>query len=230
MSYDRLKTSERNRIIADFTAGKPDPNYDVIPSKSQKGKYTIRRKLPAENKKTVEEKPTEETKAEPSAEDIPNTADMEAEEELNDEAYNQYLDDAYYTPKTKLTKNAMFREMQLMLNKIMLEQMKMLRRDQKRTEAKRKKYGTKTKKIHNILAGIAFNDDQIKQPPPPKDADEVEKFYQRQQEEEENPELPERFYKEEEPNPDEQPYDEQLNEMAAEPQIPSRRDKLKAFI
>jgi hypothetical protein len=224
MSYDRLKTSERNRIIADFTAGKPDPNYDVIPSKTQKGKFTIRRKLPAENKPPVEEKPKEETKNEPPAENLQNTANMEAEEEeVDDPNYNPYLDDETYYPKFKLTKNAMFREMQLMLNKIMLEQMKMLRQDQKRTEAKRKKYGTKTKKIHNILAGIAYNDDQLKPPPKPKDADEVAKFYENQ--EEEPLEQPPR-----ELDPDEQPYDEQLNEMAAEPHIPSRRDKLKAFI
>jgi hypothetical protein len=223
MSYDRLKTSERNRIIAAFTEGKPDPNYDVIPSKTQKGKYTIRKKLQNPNKKAEEAQPTEDAPSEVSQPDIPNTEGVENEEEpaQEEEDYNPYLDDSYYYPKTRMTKAAMFREMQMALNRMMLEQMKMLRRDQKRTEAKRKKYGTKTKKIHNILSSIAYNDDQIPQIPEATDKEEVEEYFTQKE-----PLVP----PPEPDDPDAQPYDEQLQDMAAEPVVQSRRDKLKAFI
>ena len=47
----RLADSKRNELIANFMEGKEDPDYEVIPSKITKGKYTVRKRkvnLPVE--------------------------------------------------------------------------------------------------------------------------------------------------------------------------------------
>ena len=47
----RLADSKRNELIANFMEGKEDPEYEVIPSKTTKGKYTVRKRkvnLPVE--------------------------------------------------------------------------------------------------------------------------------------------------------------------------------------
>ena len=56
--------SQRNELIANFMEGKEDPEYEVIPSKTTKGKYTVRKRkvnLPVE---VEEEKPAIEPKIE----------------------------------------------------------------------------------------------------------------------------------------------------------------------
>ena len=40
----RLVDSKRNELIANFMEGKEDPEYEVIPSKTTKGKYTVRKR------------------------------------------------------------------------------------------------------------------------------------------------------------------------------------------
>ena len=47
----RFVDSKRNELIANFMEGKEDPEYDIIPSKTTKGKYTVRKRkvsLPVE--------------------------------------------------------------------------------------------------------------------------------------------------------------------------------------
>ena len=47
----RLADSKRNELIANFMEGKEDPEYEVIPSKTTKGEYTVRKRkvnLPVE--------------------------------------------------------------------------------------------------------------------------------------------------------------------------------------
>jgi len=228
--YERLKTSERNRIIQAYHDGKPDPNFDVIPSKSQSGKFTIRKKLHENaNEKQATGEPNPEDKEQPQK-NVSITEAQEANtninpEDLADEVPN--YDDEYFIPKTSMSKASMFREMQLQLNKMMLEQLKILRRDQKATERKRKKYAGKSKKIHHILSNIAFNEDQIPPEPEPLDKEERKAEFEIEEpkQEEENVNIEVEDY-----NPDEQPYDNQLQQMMAGPAVYSRRDRLKAFI
>jgi hypothetical protein len=229
--YERLKTSERNKIIQAYRDGKPDPNYDVIPSKNQPGKYTIRKKL-AEN---APEKPgTGEKIADANTETLKDISVPEKQETDNniispEPIEEEPYDDEYFMPKMGLSKAGMFREMQLQLNKMMLEQLKILRRDQKATEKKRKKYAAKSKKIHNVLSSIAYNEEQIPQEPEPNDIEEKKAFFEKKPEKEE--EIPDNINIEvEDFDPDAQPYDNQLNQMLEGPRYISRRDRLKAFI
>ena len=66
--FVRLKDSERNALIENYRNGIVDPNYEVIPSKTTTGKYTIRRRkvsLPVEEH-------TEEPQQEPIEEQEPH--------------------------------------------------------------------------------------------------------------------------------------------------------------
>ena len=64
----RLPASKRNAIIADFTNGVNDPEYEVIPSKTIKGKYTVRKR-----------------KAEESGDQQAETPEQPAQEESGDQ-------------------------------------------------------------------------------------------------------------------------------------------------
>ena len=65
----RLPASKRNAIIADFTNGVNDPDYEVIPSKTIKGKYTVRKRK------------AEETPEQPAQEEEPQREEQQQEEE-----------------------------------------------------------------------------------------------------------------------------------------------------
>ena len=155
MSYKRLSTSERNSILADFQAGKETPGYEVIPSKTTKGKYTVRRK-----KEETPAEPAPVTTPETETETVAETED--AGETVTDESYNPYTDDDNYIPSYKLNKNAMFREMQMQMNRMFIEQMKVLRQWQKQTIRKQDKIKTRTKRIHDILQTIPT--DEVEEP------------------------------------------------------------------
>ena len=62
----RLPDSKRNELIANYMEGKEDPEYEVIPNKNTKGKYTVRKRkvnLPVEKEEPqVEIESKEETK------------------------------------------------------------------------------------------------------------------------------------------------------------------------
>ena len=84
MSYQRLPDSKRNELIAEFNEGKINPDYEVIPNKNQKGKYTVRRRkvsLPADQ--NVQDAPA----AEPAEENQPDVQPEEVPEFQDDSAY-----------------------------------------------------------------------------------------------------------------------------------------------
>jgi len=201
MTYDRIKSSERNKVIEDFRNGKPDPNYEVFPSKKEKGKYTVRRKQPPSTNPDVAlcitnpelEMPEETPKEEPLQEET--------------QEYNPFNDEELYYPQKKLTKQQIFTQMQLMMNEMFIENFKAMRKEQKRSEKKRKQVGDKAKKIHDILINVASQEEEI-----PKTTIQEPK-------------------KEELTitNNKEQPYEEELNNLAR-PEQQSRRDRLKTFI
>ena len=145
MSYQRLPDSKRNELIAEFQEGKINPDYEVIPNKNQKGKYTVRRRkvsLPADQ--NVQDAPA----AEPVADEQP-------------EEVAEFQDDSAYFPSYKMKKNAMFRELQMEMNKMFIEQMKMMRQQIKHENKKRQKLKDKSQMVYDLLAEIA------KEPPKP---------------------------------------------------------------
>ena len=113
--------------------GKEDPEYEVIPNKNTKGKYTMRKRkvnLPVEEETPAPVK--EEMKEEPAVE--------EQEEGEPDPGY-------YFNPYNPY----MFQDYQMMLNKMMVEQMKMMRREMKYATKKREKLKDKSKKIYLLF-------------------------------------------------------------------------------
>ena len=149
--YVRLRDSKRNELIANFQEGIQDPEYEVIPNKTTKGKYTIRkRKVPLPEDAPKEEQPV--TDEQP--ETVPQNSEEPPEEPTVPEDYNPYLDDQNYLPSFKMNKNAMFREMQMQINRMFIENMKMMRSQLKQSERKRLKLKEKSGKISNMLSSI----------------------------------------------------------------------------
>ena len=138
--------------------GNTDPDYEVIPSKTQKGKYTVRRRkvsLPANEDIQKSETP-------PSPEPVEEQADtgerQEDSEEIPDypfRGYNPYMINDY----------------QMMLNKMMIEQMKMLRQEVKHSQKKQQKLKGKSQKIYDILADAVNGAPPREEAPPPPQPD-----------------------------------------------------------
>jgi hypothetical protein len=154
-NYDRLKISERNRIIENYRNGTPDPNYDVIPNKTQEGKYTIRKKVQQENQEKTQE--------------VHDNGEIQQEgpveqPQQQEEDYNPFNDEELYYPQNKLSKQQIFTQMQLMMNQMFIENFKALRVQQKHTEKKRKMVGQKAKKIHDILVNVVKDDPDEEEP------------------------------------------------------------------
>ena len=212
--YVRLRDSKRNELIANFQEGIMDPEYEVIPNKTTKGKYTIRkRKVPLPTEPPKEDTPQEETPAEEQPQQPEGTEEQED--------YNPYFDDQNYMPSFKMNKNAMFREMQMMMNRMFIENMKMMRQQVKQTEKKRMKLKEKNAKISNMLTSI------------------VEQAEREEAEEnvEGEVEVPEETTPEQEPEPEPEPvpqkeytneYEKGLDMMAGDvySTVPSRRNRL----
>ena len=143
--YVRLPDSKRNELISKFNKGVIDPDYEVIPSKNTEGRYTIRKRkvqLPVPDQPT-EESPEEQTQEPDNQEQL-----------IPQEDIDPYLDDRAYMPQVKLNKNAMFRELQIQMNKMMIENMKLMRQQLKSTEKKRQKLKDKSKKMSMFLSKV----------------------------------------------------------------------------
>ena len=216
----RLPDSKRNELIANYIEGNTDPDYEVIPSKTQKGKYTVR-------KRKVSLPPVKDNKEPevPSPEPIEEQADTgdkpEEQEEIPDYpfyGYNPYLQNDY----------------QMMLNKMMIEQMKMMRQQMKYTKKKQDKMKGRSKQIYDLLAeAIRETEKPEETPPPPQEEEEYE-----EEVEEREPPKPiniNTFESDsEEPDPEPEPetpkykqdYERKIDEMGGFRIIPSRRDRL----
>ena len=123
----RLPISKRNAIIDDFHNGIEDPDYEVIPSKTTKGKYTVRKR---------KHEPVEEANEEPAVENkeiIEEPANIE-EPEVDDQSSSMFNPMAY------------LQEYQLQVNKLLIEQMKALRVSNKYMLKKQNKYKDRQKK------------------------------------------------------------------------------------
>ena len=216
--YVRLPDSKRNELISKFHNGVVDPNYEVIPSKNTEGRYTIRkRKVPLPVPEQQEGQPTD---AQPQEQ-------VEIREQPEEQEYQEidpYTDDRAYFPQYKLNKNAMFRELQIQMNRMMIENMKLMRQQVKATEKKRQKLKEKSKRMSEFLSKVL---DEAEHEP-------VEEEPQEEEAEHEESNIPK-----EEPASDEeeklipaQPanlgnYEDKLNELAGDVgQGYSRRDRL----
>jgi hypothetical protein len=117
-----MPDSQRNALIEDFNHGVVHPDYEVILNKDSKEKYTVRKRkvsLPIKKNET----PKEESPA--KKEDI-----IEEEFSAIDNSSNPFTDDENYIPKG-MKQGQIFREMQMQMNRMLLEQMTMIRQQQK---------------------------------------------------------------------------------------------------
>ena len=119
----RLPISKRNAIIDDFHNGIQDPDYEVIPSKHTKGRYTVR-------KRKQEVAATREGRAAYGSdeEEVPiqlnkNNADEEPPN-IEQSVENPEVDDQ---SNSMFNPIAYLQEYQLQVNKLLIEQMKALR-------------------------------------------------------------------------------------------------------
>ena len=233
----RLPASKRNAIIADFTNGVNDPEYEVIPSKTIKGKYTVRKRK------------AEETPEQPAQE---VSGDQQAEEPQQEEAPPQEEEEDVVDDQTNSMFNpyAYFQEYQLQVNRLLIEQMKALRQNSKYMMKKQQKYKQRQKTIRNIFSEVVNgdDDDDAKEERPPVQ----EKVTEEEEQHEEAPqELPPitSYYQNDYPQPQtnyqppprpltpapepvqyQNDYEAKLDDMAGTYNFVSRRDRLKAFI
>ena len=146
----RLPISKRNAIIDDFHNGIQDPDYEVIPSKNTKGRYTVRKR----KQETVEDNNH-------NNDEVPIQLDKD---NANEEPPN--IEQAIENPEVDDQSNSMFnpiaylQEYQLQVNKLLIEQMKALRVSNKYMMKKQTKYKNRQKQIRDIFADIANKPDQ----------------------------------------------------------------------
>lgn len=228
MSYQRLPDSKRNELIAEFNEGKVNPDYEVIPSKTQKGKYTVRkRKVPLPSNENVQNS-------------TPDQHTDEPEPEPEEENQGVFQNDAAYVPQFKMKKSAMFREFQMEMNKMFIEQMKMMRQQLKIQDKKRARLKNKSQAVYDILAEVA------RAPPEPEPEPEPEEQPEEKPQEEQpsqniadyfspayqSPEPPKqpdppKVPPEPEPREYQQPYEAEIDKMDGTYYKPySRRDRL----
>ena len=227
MSYQRLPDSKRNELIAEFNEGKVNPDYEVIPSKNQKGKYTVRKRkvsLPAD--KDVQDAP-------------PNQPEPVEEEPVEDTPVFQ--NDDSYIPARKMRKNEMFRELQMEMNKMFIEQLKMMRQNIKHQDKKRQKLKNKSQAVYDLLAEVAR--EPPKEPPkepepepepqpepePPKETPNISDFFSGDYQNPEPPKeiKPQKAPPQPEPKEYKQPYEADIDRIDGTYFRPySRRDRL----
>ena len=177
--YVRLPDSKRNELISKFNKGVIDPDYEVIPSKNTEGRYTIRKRkvqLPVPDQPT-EESPVQSSQRYPGgrqegSEGFDGEPDNQ-EQLIPQEDIDPYLDDRAYMPQIKLNKNAMFRELQIQMNKMMIENMKLMRQQIKNTEKKRQKLKDKSKKMSMFLSKV-LDEAEKEEPEPQEEPEPVE--------------------------------------------------------
>ena len=227
----RLPASKRNAIIADFTNGVNDPEYEVIPSKTIKGKYTVR-------KRKVEETPEQPAQEEePQQEEAPP---QEEEEDVVDDQTNSMFNPYAY-----------FQEYQLQVNRLLIEQMKALRQNSKYMMKKQQKYKQRQKTIRNIFSEVVNGDDDDapkEERPPVQEEEEQHEVALQEVAPQELPPITS-YYQNDYPQPQtnyqppprpltpapepvqyQNDYEAKLDDMAGTYNFVSRRDRLKAFI
>ena len=233
----RLPISKRNAIIDDFHNGIQDPDYEVIPSKNTKGRYTVRKRKQetVEDNNNNEEVPIQLDKNK-DTEEPPNIEQAIENPEVDDQSNSMFNPIAY------------LQEYQLQVNKLLIEQMKALRVSNKYMMKKQTKYKNRQKQIRDIFADIAnkpeAEEEQVINGP-------LKEQHAEEHEEEVNEEPKnttsyfENNYenttpvKEVEyqtpPPPIETPqyvndYEEELDNLAGPRYVSSRRNRIKAFI
>ena len=134
------------------------------------------------------------------------------------------MDDRAYLPQYKLNKNAMFRELQIQMNRMMIENMKLMRQQVKATEKKRQKLKEKSKRMSEFLSKVldeAEQQDQAQKDEPKEDPpdDTVEPVEEEEAHEEPSQPTPAAKYLNQ--------YEQQLDNLAGDVgQTYSRRDRL----
>ena len=227
----RLSISKRNALIQDYRDGKTNPDYDIIPSKTVKGKFTVRkRKQPLQQPKEEEQEENEEIE--------PIKTEIRQEHNEEEEIEEPEVDDQTNSMFNPL---AYFQEYQLQVNKLLIEQMKALRQNNKYMMKKQQKYKTRQKQIRDIFSGIANSKDEQEEEPQEEEHHEEE---ERKEETQDNyfqndyqPNIPQQTTQEiREPEPEpEQPqykneYEAEVDNMINPVQYSSRRDRIKAWI
>ncbi|MDR1781404.1 MAG: hypothetical protein LBR40_00160 [Bacilli bacterium] len=161
---------ERQRIIEAFKSKKPDPNYDVFESKKTPGRYTIRRK---------EEEPVERAinKNNPKIDNNVINDELQENDEvyeepinnnvelMNDPEYNPFADSRLYYPSNKVKKNELFIQMQMQINDLLNQNMKMAMRNHKNLAKQNKKTAEKTNATYKTLYKLANELPEIKEEP-----------------------------------------------------------------
>ena len=230
----RLPQSKRNALIADFNAGIQDKEYEVIPSKNQKGRYTIRRR-----KENIEGEPAEEQP--PQEPSVVVESDDSEEEPLKDipeepKILNTNFDENMFNPYMYI------QEYQMALNRMMVEQMKSLRQTNKYLMKKQKKYKERQQQIRNIFQEVVKTPDSTEEPEEPSYTEPIEEEHEetttqdyfdntyQNTEPTRDIELEKPLYPEPEPVQYQNDYEEQLDDMAQNYTFGSRRDRIKAFI
>ena len=145
---NRLPDSKRNELIAEYNEGKVNADYEVIPSKTQKGKYTVRRRKVS----------------------LPDTstplAEPETPTELDPEPDNEDTTEDYSPFPYQFSEEMMYRQYQAQLNQMMLEQMKLLRQNVKWNKRKQQKIKDKTNKIYGIISDAVNRNTREPEPEP----------------------------------------------------------------
>jgi hypothetical protein len=167
----RMPENERKAIIEAYKNGTLDSSkYEVHTYKNKPDKYyihkitngnEIKNNLPKINNNTV----TNNTVNNNEVNEQDNNIIIEGEnpnEENNTqiEEYNPFNDPRMYYPRSKMTKSTMFREMQMMMNSMFLEQFKLLRQNTKESEKKRKKLAEKTNAMYRSISNFVAEPDE----------------------------------------------------------------------
>ena len=221
----RLPDSKRNELIANYLEGKVDSEYEVIPSKTTKGKYTVRKRKVALPSSDPAPPPAEENQGE-NTEHEPEQEPEEDDDEVPD--YNPYT----------------LQEYQMMLNKMMIEQMKMMRKQIKYNNKKQKKLKGKSRQVFDLLKELASapEPEPPKSEPVPEQHPEEEEHVEEEEVQENTTKIFDNDYKNTEPvkevvppkpapEPErpkyKQEYEEKIDEIGGFTiKLPSRRDRL----
>ena len=210
---NRLPDSKRNELIAEYNEGKTNPDYEVIPSKTQKGKYTVRKRkvsLP-----------------EPEAEALPNDQPEQEPDQPEQEDDDLMNYNPYYYPQ--FSEEMMYRQYQAQLNQMMLEQMKLMRQSMKYSKYKQQKIKDKTNKIYGIISDAVNRNtpEAVPEPEPsPEPEPEPEAMPEPEPEQESDSEASPNEIPEPTPNYA-QDYDRDIDEMSGLGYRPySRKDRI----
>jgi len=185
MSKGRLTPSQRRQIIKAYENGELDTDrYEVIPQ-PKKGAYYIKQLEPKKKAQTQPNKnniqqPPKKKQPEPDPEPEPepkinanNGPDPNDEEDIYEPPeglnnvnpdYNPFNDPRVFFPMNKMTKRDLQNNYQWLINQMFYEQLKSIRKEQKREIKKRNKIGDKTKALYKtVVEGL----NEVEPPPEP---------------------------------------------------------------